>query len=97
LVCDWRCPNSGSGGIYVRGTDKNKTFIRLDGKGAAWNRAIIRMKGDRLTIRVNDKVVTDNVPVKGDPPARGAIALAHIDGVPVQFRNVFIRELKPDE
>jgi hypothetical protein len=67
------------------------TLVQATGK---WNRAVARVKGDRLNITVNGKSVADNVQLKGTP-APGPIALAaNKDGVPMQFRNVFVRELR---
>ena len=89
LVCDWKGP---SGGIYLRGSDKHMAVLEKGGK--AWNRAVIRMKGDKLTVRVNGGVIVDNVSL-GPTPANGPIALTCGNGV--QFRNVFIRDLKAGE
>jgi Domain of Unknown Function (DUF1080) len=91
LVCDWRCNNPGSAGIFVRGTHS----IRLDPAKPTrdWNRAVIHLKGNRLSVHVNGKIVTDDI-VLPEIRKSGPIAFQHIDGNPVQLRNVFIRELK---
>jgi hypothetical protein len=59
------------------------------------------MKGDRLTVRLNRKLVIDNAQLPGIP-ARGPIALQHHGGRKdgewgasfVQFRNIYIKELR---
>jgi 3-keto-disaccharide hydrolase len=49
------------------------------------------MKGDRLTVNLNGKTVIENAQLPGVAP-RGPIALQH-HGDPIQFGNLFIREL----
>jgi hypothetical protein len=56
-----------------------------------WNRFLITMKGDRLTVELNGKTVLENARLPG-VAARGPIALQN-HGDPVQFANIFIREL----
>ncbi len=69
--------------------------VNADAPLGQWNRFKIRMKGDRLTVHLNDKLVIENAQLPG-VPATGPIALQH-HGDPVQFRNLFIRELSKDE
>ncbi len=57
-----------------------------------WNRFVITMKGDRVTVVLNGQKVIDHAQLPG-VPARGPIALQH-HGDPIQFANIFIRELK---
>lgn len=57
-----------------------------------WNRFIITMKGDRLTVNLNGKNVLENAQLPG-VASRGPIALQH-HGDPIEFANLFIRELK---
>lgn len=66
--------------------------VRADNDLGKWNRFVIHMKGDRLSVRLNGKLVVDDARLPGVASA-GPIALEH-HGEPVQFRNVFIRELK---
>ncbi|MBX3403515.1 MAG: DUF1080 domain-containing protein [Phycisphaeraceae bacterium] len=57
-----------------------------------WNRFEITMKGDRLTVVLNGKTVIENAQLPG-VAREGPIALqAH--GSPVQFANIYIRELR---
>jgi hypothetical protein len=68
-----------------------------------WNAFEITVKGDRLTVVLNGVTVLENAELPG-VPAKGPIALQHHgqkkDGVwtgppsLVQFRNIFIKELK---
>ena len=53
---------------------------------------MITLKKDRVTVLLNGQTVIDNVPLPGIP-ARGPIGLQH-HGDPVQFTNLFIKELE---
>jgi putative heme-binding domain-containing protein len=57
-----------------------------------WNRMIVTLRGDRLTVALNEREVIANAQLPG-LPQRGPIGLQHEHGR-VQFRNVFVRELK---
>ena len=84
LLCDW----TGSGfSLLPRGDDKSR--INVETTKTGWNRAIIRIKGERVSITVNGTVVSENEKLAGIP-ATGPIALA-LDSA-AQFRNVFIRD-----
>jgi hypothetical protein len=88
LVCDWRFAKSGECAVYLRGT-KREVALK-SGKAGAWNRSILRVKGDAFSLRTNDDAIGES---KFDKlPASGPIAL--VAESPGQFRNVFIRELK---
>jgi len=56
-----------------------------------WNRFIITLKGDRLTVNLNGQAVIENAQLPGIPK-RGRIALQH-HGDPIQFANLFIQDL----
>jgi len=56
-----------------------------------WNRVVQRIVGNRLTMRVNGKVVVDNAAQDG-LPAKGRIALVPA-GRKVEFANVLVRAL----
>lgn len=89
MVFDWRFNKPGESGVYLRGM-KN-TISVADKKGGPWNRYLIRMKGNLVTVQHNGKVITNGVPLEGIATS-GPIALQS-RGDAVQFRNVFIREL----
>lgn len=95
------CWPIGSGEVYGYRTDPKMSpevragvtpKERADKPLGQWNRFIITMKGDRLTVVLNGKKVLDNAQLPGVAP-RGPIALQH-HGDPLEFANVFIRELK---
>ena len=65
---------------------------RADKPPGQWNRFHITMKGDRLTVVLNDEKVIDNARLPG-VPASGPIGLQNEDG-PIQFSNLFIKEAK---
>jgi len=56
-----------------------------------WNRFIITMVGDRVWVVLNGQVVIDRAILAQAAP-RGAIALQN-HGDPVEFRNLYIKEL----
>ena len=94
------CWPAGSGEVYGYRTDANMPpevragvtpKVRADNKPGEWNRFHITMKGDRLTVLLNGKTVIENAQLPG-VPARGPIALQH-HGDPIQFANIFVREL----
>jgi hypothetical protein len=56
-----------------------------------WNRFLITLKGDRVTVVLNDKTIVENAQLPGIA-TRGPIGLQHHNEV-VEFGNLFIREL----
>lgn len=56
-----------------------------------WNRFVITMRGQHITVVLNRQTIIDAVPLP-DLPSLGPIGLQHHND-PVQFRNLFIREL----
>jgi hypothetical protein len=97
------CWPIGSGEVYGYRTDpKMPPEVRAgvtpkmvaDRPLGQWNRFFITMKGDRLTVDLNGKTVIDNARLPGVAPS-GPIALQN-HGDPVQFANIFIRELGKD-
>jgi hypothetical protein len=88
---------SGSGLIGEEG-GTNPAFTpkeKADNPAGKWNRFRIRVKGDRVTVYLNNKLVIDNVQVPG-LAERGPIGLVS-RGEPVEFGNLFIRELGKEE
>ncbi len=95
------CNTIGSGEMY--GYRVNKAMpaevragaipkVKADSPLGEWNRFVITMKKDRVTVILNGQTVIDNVPLPG-LPARGPLGLQH-HGDPVQFTNLFIKELE---
>ena len=93
LVCDWRGPAKGEYGVYVR-TEKREIAFKVGKKDGGWNRSILRVKGKIVTLHINGDVVEENLRLN-ELPDSGPIALSGCNSV--QYRNVFIRELKKDE
>jgi hypothetical protein len=95
----WNWP-VGSGEIWGYRTDKNMPaevrkaatpILNADNPPGQWNRFEITAVGERVTVKVNGKTVIRQAELPG-LPKRGAIALQH-HGDPVQFANIFIKEL----
>ncbi len=94
------CNTIGSGELYGYRTDKSLPAevrtgaipkVKADAPLGKWNRFVITMRKDRLTVVLNGKTVIDDTQMPG-LPARGPIGLQH-HGDPVQFTNLFIKEL----
>jgi len=64
--------------------------VNADRPIGEWNRFIITMKGDRLTVVLNGKTVLENAQLPGVPES-GPIALQHHGGA-IQFANIYIKE-----
>lgn len=62
-----------------------------DAPPGKWNRFLITMQGDRVTIDLNGKRIIENAQLPG-VPSRGPIGLQHHNEV-VEFANVYVREL----
>ncbi len=95
------CWPVGSGEVYGYRTDKGMSpdvrkgvtpKVNADHKPGQWNRFIITMKGDRLTVVLNGKTVLENAQLPG-VRERGPIALQN-HGDPIQFANLYIKELQ---
>jgi hypothetical protein len=95
------CWPIGSGEVYGYRNDKNQPAevragvtprVKADNPLGQWNRFIITMKGDRLTVVLNGKEVLAGAQLPG-VPAKGPIALQH-HGDPIEFANIYIKELK---
>lgn len=65
---------------------------KADHPPGQWNRFVIAMRGERVTVFLNSVLVIENAQLPGVPP-RGPIALQNHND-PVEFRNLFLTELK---
>jgi hypothetical protein len=65
---------------------------RADLAPGEWNRTMITLKGDRLTVMLNGQVVIENAELPGIP-AEGPIGLQH-HGSAIDFANIWIKELE---
>ncbi|MEX2213555.1 MAG: DUF1080 domain-containing protein [Phycisphaeraceae bacterium] len=95
------CWPVGSGEVYGYRTDASMSpevragvtpKVNADAKIGSWNRFHITMKGDRLTVVLNGKTVIENAQLPG-VAKKGKIALQN-HGNPIQFANVYVRELQ---
>ena len=105
------CWPIGSGEVYGYRNDKSQPAsvragvtpsVRADKPVGQWNTFEITMRGERLTVVLNDITVIKNAHLPG-VPASGPIALQHHGGMRngeyspasslMQFRNISIKEL----
>lgn len=95
------CWPIGSGEVYGYRTDRKMPpevrrgvtpKVNADKRIGEWNRFLITMRGDRLTVRLNGQLVLSEAHLPG-VPAKGRLALQH-HGDAIEFANLFIRELK---
>ena len=88
----------GSGGLYNNQKNPSKPTKVADKPVGEWNTFHIIMKGEKVTVYLNGELVTDNVTMenytdRSKPiPAMGTIELQH-HGNPLEFRNVYVKEL----
>jgi hypothetical protein len=96
------CNAMGSGEVWGYRTDKNQpeeiqkacTPIKnADNPVGQWNTFVITLQADRLTVDLNGEVVIKNAQLPG-VPSEGEIALQR-HGSPIEFKNIFIKELRP--
>ena len=99
----WQWP-IGSGEIYGYRTDQSMPAavragatpdVNADAPVGKWNRFEITMRGQHVTVVLNEQTVIDNCHLPG-VPEEGPIALQH-HGDPVQFANIYIKRLEPGE
>ncbi len=93
----------GSGEVYGYRTDKNMPeevrkaatpSKKADKPLGQWNAFVITVKGDKITVELNGEKVIDNLQMV-KCPAEGPIALQN-HGMPLDFRNIYIKELKAE-
>ena len=90
----------GSGGLYNNQKNPSNPLVVADRPVGMWNSLYIKMIGERVTVRLNGKLVVDNVVMENywerNRPiyATGQIELQS-HGNTLYFRNVFIREMEP--
>jgi hypothetical protein len=91
----------GSGGLYNNQNNISKPVKRADNPIGEWNTFHIRMRGERVTVYLNEILVVDDVEMENywerDKPIypTGQIELQS-HNTPLYFRNIFIRELEPE-
>lgn len=88
----------GSGGLYNNQKHPSKPTKVADKPVGEWNTFFIRMVGDKVTVKLNDETVVDNVVLENywnrEEPvySTGQIELQN-HGNTLYFRNIYIREL----
>jgi hypothetical protein len=65
---------------------------RADHPPGQWNRFVITMRGDAVSVVLNDELVIDRAVLPG-VAARGRLALQNHND-PVEFRNLFVKEIE---
>ena len=92
----------GSGGLWNNsaGAPGKDPLVKADKPLGEWNRFRITMRGDKVTVWLNDQKVVDDARMenyydRAQPvPEKGPIQL-QTHGGEIRWRNVFIRELSP--
>lgn len=88
----------GSGGLYNNKKNPANPILVADNPVGQWNTFFIKMVGERVTVKLNGKLVVDNVVLENywerDKPiyAKESIELQN-HGNTLYFRNIFVREL----
>jgi hypothetical protein len=92
----------GSGGLFNNQTGLSRPLKTADNPVGEWNTYRIIMKGNKVTVYLNDILVVDDVVMENywerdkEIYASGPIELqAH--NTPLYFRNIFIKELEPEK
>ena len=93
--------DKGSGGLWNNspGAPGKDPLVLADKPFGEWNHFRIIMKGNRVTVWLNDKLTVDNAVLenyydrKTDIPERGPIEL-QTHGSEIRWKNIFIKELK---
>lgn len=93
---------NGSGALWNNKDNPKFPLVKADKPVGEWNTFYIRMVGERVTIKLNGQLVTDDVVMENlwerDRPIypTGQIELQN-HGNTLYFRNLFVREIPPDE
>lgn len=88
----------GSGGLYNNQKNRSTPLVKADNPIGQWNRFVILMVGERVTIYLNGTLVVQNVVLENywdrSQPIfpTGQIELQHHGSV-LHFKNIYVREL----
>ena len=87
----------GSGGLYNNQKNPSKALCIADKQVGSWNTFYIKMVGDQVTVRLNDKLVVDGVPLENYWDRTQTIFPSEqielqCHGDPIEFKNIYIRE-----
>ena len=98
LIVDWRMPASPTKETpqAISNLSLRKTvvipLVSAEAKPRGqWNRMRVTMRGEQVVARMNDKVILEKM-LPGTP-MEGMVGLQH-SGAPIQFANIYVRELK---
>ena len=94
--------NIGSGGLYNNNKNPSRALKIADKQVGDWNRFHVIMKGERVTVWLNGELVVDNVKLENYwDRSRPIFPKDQIElqchGDPLEWRNVFIRELPSEK
>lgn len=90
----------GSGGLWnnPKGTPGREPLAHADKPVGEWNAIVIKLVGETVTIHLNEKLIVDQAKLynyfdkKGPLPKSGPIQL-QTHGAPVQWRNIYVKDL----
>ncbi len=88
----------GSGGLYNNQKNPSKPSMVADNPVGQWNTFYIKMVGDKVTVKLNGKLVVDNVTMENywdrSKPIypTGQIELQNHGSI-LNFKNIYIKEL----
>lgn len=92
----------GSGGLYNNQKNESKPLVVADNKIGEWNRFHIIMKGEKVSVWLNEILVTDNITLenywdRSIPifPEEQIELQAH--GTYVAYRNIYLRQLPAND
>ena len=94
--------NIGSGGLYNNQKHPSRPAKIADNPIGHWNTFYVKMVGERVTVRLNDSLIVDDVVLENywdrSQPIfpTGQIELQN-HGNTLWFRNIYIREIKAGE
>jgi hypothetical protein len=100
-IWDYNRRTEGSGGLFNNKKNPSKPLVCADNPIGQWNTFYIKMIGERVTVKLNGKLVVDNVVMENywqrDKPIypTGQIELQS-HGSTLYFRNIYLRELPDD-
>ncbi len=87
----------GSGGLWNNkaGSPGKEPSSVMDKPVGEWNSMWIKMVGDKVSVKLNNKLIVDDcvfAPYGKSPPAEGPLEL-QVHGTPLWFKNVYVKEL----
>jgi len=97
----WQNP-VGSGGLFNNAKNPKDPLVVADSPVGEWNHFRIAMIGEKVTVFLNSKLVVDNVTMENYwEPGKPIYPTGQIElqnhGNSLYFRNIYIREIGPDE